>query len=42
MIDLTYTPPLCRIYRIAAQSVICQSGPNTVTIEYDPEEIDLN
>lgn len=41
MSNLTYTPPLCRLYQVSAQKVICQSGPNTVPIDYDPEEIEL-
>lgn len=39
---LSYTAPLCRIYAVAVQQIICQSNLNKVVINYDDEEIELS
>lgn len=40
MIDLTYTPPLCRIYRIAAHTALATSVvvPGATISEAEEEE----
>ena len=45
MKQLTYTPPLCRVYRVALERILCVSGPaenkNKVNIlsGYDDEDV---
>lgn len=39
---LAYIPPFCRFYETDPMEVLCQSGANSVPIDYEDEEIPLN
>ena len=44
MKNLSYTPPLCRVYRVALERILCVSGPenkNQVKIlnGYDDDDV---
>ena len=39
---LAYIKPSCHFYEMDSEEVLCQSGANSVPIDYEDEEIPLN